>query len=119
MNTEVQVIKDEDYIIEYFSESETVKFKGILSLSGPIDYEPIAELLEDAVTHKPPKLILDLKELEFLNSAGISMLSKFIIKMRKEVNVQIIVMGSKDILWQGKSLKNLQRFLPRLILEIE
>jgi anti-anti-sigma factor len=63
------------------------------------------------------QIVLDLKNLEFLNSSGISMLSKFVINIREKNSTQILVKGSESIPWQGKSLKNLQRLMPSLILE--
>jgi hypothetical protein len=67
----------------------------------------------------PPSIILNLQHLEFLNSSGISMLSKFVIEMRKRQNIQIKILGSTLMPWQGKSLKNLQRLMPSLILELQ
>jgi hypothetical protein len=60
-----------------------------------------------------------LRNLVFVNSSGISMLSKFVLSMRKKTGVQLVVLGSNDMPWQGKSLKNLEKLLPGLKLEIE
>ena len=57
--------------------------------------------------------------LEFLNSSGISILSKFVISVRKKKNISITVKGSNSIPCQGKYLKNLQRLMPNLKLEFE
>jgi hypothetical protein len=46
-------------------------------------------------------------------------LSKFVLSMRKKTGVQLVVLGSHDMPWQGKSLKNLEKLLPGLKLEIE
>lgn len=115
----VEVIKDQDYAVQYNPEISTVKFSGLLSLGGPKEYAPIADLLAKIVESEPPQITLDLRELEFLNSSGISMLSKFVLSLRKKKNVQPIIVGSNQHAWQGKSLKNLQKFLPSLKLEIE
>jgi hypothetical protein len=64
-------------------------------------------------------MTLDLRNLAFVNSSGISMLSKFVLSMRKKKGVQLVVLGSNDMPWQGKSLKNLEKLLPGLKLEIE
>ena len=80
---------------------------------------PIVELLDETTKNDPETITLDLKELEFLNSSGISMLSKFVINIRKKKNSSITVKGSNAIPWQGKSLKNLQRLMPTLTLELE
>ena len=113
-----QEIKDKDYAVTYDPQISTVKFSGLLSLGGPKEYKPIADLLNSIVESEPPEITLDLRELEFLNSSGISMLSKFVLGLRKKKNVQLIILGSNDMPWQGKSLKNLQKFLPSLKLQV-
>lgn len=110
-------IKTEKYYICYDRETATVTFSGSLRLSGPEEYQPITQLLSDVADTQTEKIILNLQQLEFLNSSGISMLSKFIIEMRKKSGVQVAVQGSKCVAWQGKSLKNLQRLMPALVVE--
>ena len=110
-------IKTDNYNILYDKNAQSVIFYGSLRLNGVAEYAPISELLNKVVQQEPERIILNLKNLNFLNSSGISLLSKFVINVRKQQNIQMIVMGTKDIPWQGKSLKNLQRLMPRLILE--
>ena len=115
----IEEIKDKDYKVQYDLESSTVDFIGLLSLAGTKEYAPIAELLNKIAASKPDQMTLNLRKLEFLNSSGISMLSKFVLGLRKKKGIQLVVLGSNEIPWQGKSLKNLQKFLPSLKLEIE
>ena len=115
----MQEIKGEDYSIQYDRESVTVSFIGELSLGGPAEYAPIVELLDDVANPEPPTITLNLKKLEFVNSSGISMLSKFVISVRKKKTIQLLVLGSNDVPWQQKSLKNLEKLLPTLKLELE
>lgn len=114
-----QEVKGEDFVVRRDSDSSTVKFQGKLALNGPKGYAPIHDLLSETVTDNPQEMVIDLKELAFLNSSGISMLSKFVIGHRKNTDTQLIVLGSSEMPWQNKSLKNLQKFLPSLKLEIE
>lgn len=116
---DIQEIKGQDYSIQYDRESVTIFFQGELSLGGPADYAPIVELLDDVANPEPPTITLNLKKLEFLNSSGISMLSKFVISVRKKKTIQLLVIGSNDVPWQQKSLKNLEKLLPSLKLELE
>ena len=115
----VQEIKENDYSIYYDPETMIINFQGDLSLEGAKEYKPIAELLESATINKPPEITLNLQELVFLNSSGISMLSKFVLSLRKKKGTELIVLGSKEMPWQGKSLKNFKKLLPGLRLEIE
>jgi hypothetical protein len=112
-------IKARDYNISYDSGTETVNCQGSLRLNGMEEYAPIVQLLNDIADRDPPTLTLDLRNLEFLNSSGINVISKFVIKVRQKGTIQMIVQGSKTIPWQGKSLKNLQRLMPKLKLELE
>jgi len=75
------------------------------------------DLLLTAV-EQSPTLTLNLQELEFLNSSGISMLSMFVVKVRDRGVTQLVLQGSNKILWQTKSLRNLQRLMPGLTLEL-
>lgn len=112
-------IKTQDYTIAYDEATTTVNCKGSFRLSGMEEYAPIVGLLDSVADAEPPTITLNLRDLEFLNSSGISMLSKFVIKVRQKKNIQMVVQGSKDIPWQGKSLKNLQRLMPSLELQLE
>ncbi|MGB3650763.1 MAG: hypothetical protein WBA41_06065 [Rivularia sp. (in: cyanobacteria)] len=111
-------VKGENYNVWYDKNNGAINFDGALRLTGMQDYAPILELLNE-IASTEPNMVLNLQQLEFLNSSGISMLSKFAIAMRKQKSVKIKILGSKNIPWQGKSLKNLQRLMPGLTLEIQ
>ena len=112
-------IKAEDYTVSYDAATATVSCQGSLRLSGMEEYAPIVQLLNNVADQEPLTITLNLQKLEFLNSSGISMLSKFVLKVRQKNNIQMLVQGSKGIPWQGKSLKNLQRLMPSLELELK
>jgi hypothetical protein len=109
-------ITGKDYKILFDAENTTVFLKGFLRLDGIEEYKPIMNLLIDAIS-EVPALVIDLKELEFLNSSGISMLSMFVVEVRNRGTVEITLQGSNKVLWQTKSLKNLQRLMPNMQLE--
>jgi hypothetical protein len=121
-------IKTDDYRVWYESTVATVFFKGFLRLPGMPEYQPIMNLMLEAIAEggsmsygqqattiaQSPHLTLDLQELEFLNSSGISMLSMFVVKVRNQGNAQLTLQGSNKVFWQTKSLRNLQRLMPTL-----
>ncbi len=109
-------IKTDDYSVWYEPESSTAFFQGFLRLDGMVEYQPIMDLLLSAV-EQSSRFNVNLKELEFLNSSGISMLSMFVVRVRDRGNTQLVLQGSEKVLWQTKSLKNLQRLMPSLTLE--
>jgi hypothetical protein len=111
-------IKDEEFNIYYDPSSTTIYFQGELGLGSPSAYAPIAHLLEYVLISEPAIMTLNFTKLEFLNSSGISMISRFIIGLRNKQTIQVIEIGSHDIPWQGKSLKNLEKLLPTLQLKL-
>ncbi|ACK67708.1 conserved hypothetical protein [Rippkaea orientalis PCC 8801] len=112
-------VQGENYQVTFDSDSATVTFAGSLRLGGMEEYQPIVEVLNHVSEQDYEAVILDVKKLEFLNSSGISMLSKFVINVRKKNTTSILVKGAKEFAWQEKSLKNLQRLMPNLNLEME
>lgn len=110
-------IKSDEYTIYYDLESKTVFFQGILWLNGIEEYQQIIDLLNQAV-EETSAFTLDLRQLELLNSSGISMLSMFAMQMRQKPNVQLTLLGASRIPWQKRSLRNLQRLMPSLLLKL-
>lgn len=106
-------ITTEEYSVHYDPDTSTLFFQGMLRLNGIEEYQPIVDLLNKTV-EQTSALTLDLRQLEFLNSSGISMLSMFAIQMRQKPNVELSLLGTSKIPWQMRSLRNLQRLLPSL-----
>jgi hypothetical protein len=110
-------VKGDDYRVWYEQSDTVIYCQGSLRLAGTEEYNPIVQVFEDVIAQSPKKITLNLCQLEFLNSSGINVLSKFVIKVRQKETIRITVQGSGSIPWQGKSLKNLQRLMPALNLE--
>ncbi|MDH5517201.1 MAG: hypothetical protein OEY36_05180 [Gammaproteobacteria bacterium] len=111
-------IEDDNYQVEYQPADSVVRFTGTLRLGGLSEYAPIADCLTQAVTESDA-LTLSLKELEFLNSSGIAMFSKFVINARNKAEFKLVVVGSQSVPWQTKSLNNLKRLMPAMELILE
>lgn len=94
--------------------NSTVCFKGALRLSGTDDYAPILDLLKETLSTSALPIVLDLRELDFLNSSGITMFSRFVIEARDCAGIDIQVLASETVPWHARSLKNLQRLMPAL-----
>jgi hypothetical protein len=109
-------IRTEDYSIWYEPDASTVFFRGFLRLDGMEEYKPVMDLILIALDQSSSSFTLNLSALEFLNSSGISMLSMFVVRVRQKGTVQLTLQGSEKVLWQTKSLKNLQRLMPSLTL---
>ena len=97
------------YSVEFDKEAKKVTFKGTLRLQDKEQYREIHDLLLSSANETSDNsLELDMCQLKFLNSSGISSLSLFMIQMRKQ-GKKIHIMGSESIPWQVKSLRNFQK----------
>ncbi|MEB3280241.1 MAG: hypothetical protein VKK42_15105 [Lyngbya sp.] len=116
---DIQEFKTEEYQVKYDGETTTIFLNGSLRLNDLEETNPIVQLLNDVLTLQPDTITLNLRGLKYLNSSGINMLSKFVIQVRRIKTVNLIVLASSEIPWQSKSLKNLQRLMPTLQLEVQ
>ena len=114
-----QKLSGDNYSVTYDAAAVTVKFSGQLVLRGHGEYAPIIDLLRSITATEPTIMTLDLREVVFLNSSGINMFSKFLLSLKQQSNIQLIVVGSETTPWQTKSLKNMPKLLPRVQLRLE
>jgi hypothetical protein len=111
-------IKGESFEVRQEDDSSTVSFKGALRLSGMEDYAPILDLLKSTLVSPVRPIVLDLRELDFLNSSGITMFSRFVIEARDRTGIDLQFLASQSIHWHARSLKNLQRLMPALTVQL-
>jgi anti-anti-sigma factor len=112
-------IKGENYNVRYDPGTETIVFQGNLQLIDMDDYAAIMALLDRVVDQEPPVLTLDLRKLEFLNSSGMNMLLRHVLRIREKRTVQLVIQASSKIPWHSKSLTNLQRLMPATQFNLE
>jgi hypothetical protein len=106
-------INGDNHTAEFLQETSVVELRGNYRLNGLLEYQPVLDLLTRAI-NECQGLTIDVRQLVFLNSSGIAMLSKFVLEARKFPDKHLTLRASNDIPWQSKSLKNLQRLLPAL-----
>jgi hypothetical protein len=114
----MKTITGESFEIRMEDNHSTVFFKGALRLSGVADYLPILDLLKETLIDPTDPVVLDLKELDFLNSSGITMLSRFVIEARDHASITLHFIASESVVWHARSLKNLQRLMPTLVIHL-
>jgi len=114
----VKQITGESYEVRLGDDGSSLIFKGALRLTGMEDYAPILDMLKATLTNQPETVVLDLRELDFLNSSGITMFSRFVILARDRADVSLQFLASEAIPWQARSLKNLQRLMPSLKIDV-
>jgi hypothetical protein len=112
-------VTGENYRVTYDPTTATITCQGALRLYGSTGYAAIVELFNTAADQRSPTLKLNLEGLQFLNSSGINAFSKFVIRVRNYNVSKLIVQGAQRYLWQSKSLLNLQRLMPEIILEMK
>jgi hypothetical protein len=111
-------LRGEDYVISYSESNNAVEFFGTLRLRDSADYKPLTDMLETAHRNAKDSLMLDFRNLQFLNSAGINTISRFVITARTRDTAQLRVLGNNEISWQQKSLLNLQKLWAKVAIEI-
>lgn len=114
----MKTIKGESFEIHLDDDNSTVVFRGALRLSGVEDYAPILELVKSTLAGPAKPIVIDVRELDFLNSSGITMFSRFVIEARDHVGINVRFLASESIHWHARSLKNLQRLMPALIIQL-
>ncbi len=98
----------ETYSVEVTDNPARIIFKGTLRLQGRPEYEKILGMLREVARRAVECLEIDLRDLQFLNSSGISTLSVFLIEMR-EIGKKIAIIANKTVPWQRKALDNFAR----------
>lgn len=111
-------IHGESFDVRLEEENSTVLFKGALRLCGTEDYAPILDMLKETLAAPAMPIVLDLRELDFLNSSGITMLSRFVMEARNRPGIDLQVLASEAVPWHGRSLRNLQRLMPTLSIRL-
>lgn len=111
-------LETSDYHVIFTPETETIALSGYLRLNGIGEYQPIMDYIL-ASMELLDHCTIDLRELEFLNSSGISMLSILVVKVRESKTIKLTFLGTSAVLWQTRSLKNLKRLLPSLEIILE
>lgn len=110
-------IENETFKIFYLEGERAVFFEGSIRLWDPSEYQKIKQFLLDILELEGSELRIDFTKLEFLNSSGISMMCKFVFDVKKMASKTIKFVGRKNILWQKKSLGNLQKLWDKVELE--
>ncbi|MBT5953594.1 hypothetical protein HOG98_02625 [bacterium] len=92
---------------------------GVLRLPSPGAYDaPFAPIYEKMQNEEFPTFVLDVTELVFLNSAGLTALAQLIIYCR-EHNIPLTLKGKKGVPWHEKSIsRSLARLWKEMIVEL-
>lgn len=97
----------------------TVRLSGALRLESKEDYHRVLAVLQQTLNNcGSDRLTIDLGDLAYLNSSGVSALSIFILQARETESGPIHIVGSSAHGWQRKSLSRFGRLWDRVSVEI-
>ncbi|MBT5856362.1 hypothetical protein HOH87_07015 [bacterium] len=109
-------IETEDYSIE--TNDQQVIIKGALRLQSPTAYDKPFESIREAITNKQDGLHVDISDLNFLNSSGVTSLARLVLDARK-ADVGFTLLCSEDIPWQSKTVSSLGKLNPKLTINFK
>jgi len=110
-------IQHDNYHISYDPAAATITYSGSLRLSHQ-SYQPIIELLDKIAEAQPDALTIDLRQLRFLNSFGLGIIARFVMRLEKQ-QTTLVVRGNEAFPWQKKALRTLPRLAPSLRLQFD
>ena len=89
---------------------------GIMRLLSPAAYRAALNDVHALVDTATGPVEIDLAGLEFVNSSGITALSRLVMQAR-ERKVELIVTIDEQVSWQKKTLPSLARLYPKMVLK--
>ncbi|NCN08327.1 MAG: hypothetical protein GW938_00635 [Leptospira sp.] len=110
-------VKTEEYAAYFDDKQQSVIMTGSMRLQNLASYEEIKNILKEGLEKSSTQLTIDLRNLNFLNSSGITTLSLFIIEARNKKSTPMKVIGSAKIAWQIKSVLNFKKLWNDITLE--
>ena len=103
---------DQAYSISHPSSSESV-VSGTLRLSSPNEYESVFQSIKDDLDACKDEYVIDISQLIYLNSSGLTSLARLFIQARNQ-EIKLIIKASKDIPWQDKTIPSLQKLYSKI-----
>ncbi len=107
----------QSYAIQVAEDFSRVLLRGYLRLQKRPDYQKVLDTLREAAQRSPGSLEIDVRELRFLNSPGITALAGFLRGMR-DIGKKIVITGSKTFAWQSKTLDSFSRLFDNVIVNL-
>ncbi|MEO5326476.1 hypothetical protein PV773_24500 [Mesorhizobium sp. CC13] len=101
---------------QFWTSGNEIYFTGVMRPENFASDQPIMALLRDILNSRPPAVTLNIRGLNFVNSQGKNLLARLVIEVRKHPEVRLHIKGDARVPWQPKSLSNLQKLHPGLML---
>jgi hypothetical protein len=106
----------EEYAVSIGEGRASARLEGILRLATPIAYQAVLQPIQACIEARPGSFRLDMASVSFMNSSGITALSRLVMAARQH-DVPLVCVVDDAVPWQRKTLSSLQRLYPKLQLE--
>ena len=106
------IVKTEDYTINA-QQLNHVLISGTMRLPSPLSYEKPFSIIKNSLEEATDILTINLKDLEYLNSSGLTSFARIIIEARAN-NKPLKIIINKSIPWQTKTLLSLNKLWDEL-----
>jgi hypothetical protein len=107
-------IENQDYEVDVGAQEAVLK--GVLRLATPAAYKRIFDPLTEAVTASETYQV-DIRDVKFMNSSGITALSRLVLASRKQ-DKPLVILGASTVAWQKKTITSLKRLHKKLTVEL-
>ena len=105
--------KTEDYQIILSEDNKHIHISGVLRLQSPASYEEPFQCIKDGLVSSSEVFTIDISELQFLNSSGVSSLARLILFARTS-DKEIKMICNSDTPWQKKTISSLIKLYDKL-----
>lgn len=106
-------IQTTEYTIDCREGAPFSKISGVLRLATPAAYEHALAPIRQHLAATTGPYTLDVAQLTFMNSSGITGLSRIVMVARSD-NRDMIIVVSDAVPWQRKTFSSLQKLYPKL-----
>lgn len=97
----------EDFVLDCTDSTKAV-LSGVLRLPSPAAYEERLQPVRDALLAADSTYTIDISAVQFLNSSGITGLSRLVLLARGK-EVPLVFLGSSGSVWHDKTLRLIAR----------
>lgn len=104
-----------DFVIDCGPDQAVLR--GVLRLPSPVAYESPFERLRQCLEAAPRRYVIDICAVRFMNSSGITALSRLVL-LARTLDKEVIFVGASSVAWQGKTIRSLQRLYRGLGVEL-
>jgi hypothetical protein len=94
-----------------------VRISGALRLDSVAEYERLLEPVATAIGASTTGYTIDICQLQYLNSAAITGLSRIVLQCRSEAK-DLTLVGDKSLVWQVRLLTSLSRLYRRTLVTL-